>query len=92
MTNHILQWNCRSVKANVEELNLLVNEKKPVAVCLQETFLRDSDKFTLKYHSVILNTVVTMIKLQEVSPLTVYFEYLIKSGILVFFQIPGRKL
>ena len=51
MTNHILQWNCCSVKANVEELNLLINEKKPVAVCLQETFLKDSDKFTLKYHS-----------------------------------------
>ena len=42
MTNHILQWNCRSVKANFEELNLLINERKPVAVCLQETFLKDS--------------------------------------------------
>ena len=51
MTNHILQWNCRSVKANYEELSLLINEKKPVAVSLQETFLKDSDKFTLKYHS-----------------------------------------
>ena len=51
MTNHILQWNCRSVKANYEELNLLINEKKPVAVSLQETFLKDSDNFTLKYHS-----------------------------------------
>ena len=51
MTNHILQWNCRSVKANFEELNLLINEKKPVAVCLQDTFLKDSDKFSLKYHS-----------------------------------------
>ena len=49
--NTILQWNCRSIKANFEELNLLINEKKPVAVCLQETFLKDSDKFSLKYHS-----------------------------------------
>ena len=51
MTNTILQWNCRSIKANVEELNLLVKKHKPVAVCLQETFLKDSDNFTLKYHS-----------------------------------------
>ena len=51
MNNTILQWNCRSIKANSEELNLLINEKKPVAVCLQETFLIDTDKFTLKYHS-----------------------------------------
>ena len=54
MTNHILQWNCRSVKANFDELNLLIHEKKPVAVCLQETFLKDSDRFTLKYHSCYL--------------------------------------
>ena len=51
MNNNILQWNCRSIKANLEELNLLINEQKPVAVCLQETFLKDTDKFTLKYHS-----------------------------------------
>ena len=51
MANHILQWNCRSVKANLEELNLFINEEKPVAVCLHETFLKDSDRFTLKYHS-----------------------------------------
>ena len=51
MNNTILQWNCRSVKANFEELNLLINEKKSVAICLQETFLKDSDKFSLKYHS-----------------------------------------
>ena len=51
MTNNILQWNCRSIKANFEELTLLVNEQKPVAVCLQETFLKDSDNLTLKYHS-----------------------------------------
>ena len=51
MTNNILQWNCRSIKANFEELNVLVDKQKPVAVCLQETFLKDSDGFTLKYHS-----------------------------------------
>ena len=51
MSNNILQWKCRSIKANYEELTLLVNELKPVAVCLQETFLKDSDQFTLKYHS-----------------------------------------
>ena len=50
MNNAILQWNCRRIKANLEELNLLINERKPVAVCLQETYLKDSDTFTLKYH------------------------------------------
>ena len=50
MSNSILQWNCRSIKANFEKLTLLVNQQKPVAVCLKETFLKDSDKFHLKYH------------------------------------------
>ena len=51
MTNTILQWNCRSINANFEELTLLLTEQKPVAVCLQETFLKDSDMFKLKYQS-----------------------------------------
>ena len=68
MTNHILQWNCRSAKANFEELNLLINKRKPVAVCLQEAFLKDPDKFTLKYHSYYFKHCATMIKLQEFLP------------------------
>ena len=55
MTNHILQWNCRSVKDNFEELNLLINENKPVAVCLQKTFLKDSDKVNLKMSLLLLS-------------------------------------
>ena len=51
MNTTILQWNCRSIKANFEELTRLQSEQKPVVVCLQETFLKDSDKFNLKYHS-----------------------------------------
>ena len=39
------------MKANFEELNILINEKKLRAVCKQDTFLKDSDKFTLKYYS-----------------------------------------
>ena len=49
--NSIIQWNCRGFKANFEELSLLVNEKKPVAICLQETFVKDNDSLSLKYHS-----------------------------------------
>ena len=62
MTNHILQWNCRSVNANFEELNIFINENKQVAICLQETFLKDSDKLTLNITLVSFKTVVIMIK------------------------------
>lgn len=49
--NNIIQWNCRGVKPNFEELSLLVSEYSPVAVCLQETLLRPDDNFSLKYYS-----------------------------------------
>ena len=55
MTNHILQWNCRSVKANFEELNLLINENKPVAVCLQETFFKRLRQVNLKMSLLLLS-------------------------------------
>ena len=38
MNNNILQWNCSSIKANYEELALLLNEQKPVAVCFTGNF------------------------------------------------------
>ena len=62
MSNNILQWNCRSIKANFEELTLLVNKQKPVAVCLQKTFLKDSHKFQLKYHSCYLKNFTDNVK------------------------------
>ena len=51
MSNTILQWNCRGLNANIEELSLLIDEHKPVALCLQETFLKEESTFNLRYHS-----------------------------------------
>ena len=54
----IIQWNCRGVKSNFDELSILINNHKPVAVCLQETFLKRGDDISIKYHS-IYNKVFT---------------------------------
>ena len=62
MSNNILQWNCHSITANFKELTLLVNKHKPVAVCLEETFLKDSGKFQLKYHSCYLKNFTDNVK------------------------------
>ena len=48
MTNSFIQWNCRGLKPNFNELQLLINEHNPIAVLLQETFLKESDNITLK--------------------------------------------
>jgi exonuclease III len=40
-TIHILQWNCRGLRSNFDELQLLIHQYNPVALCLQETMLGD---------------------------------------------------
>jgi hypothetical protein len=37
MDSKIIQWNCRGLRANYNELSLLIAKFDPVAVCLQET-------------------------------------------------------
>ena len=47
MTNSVIQWNCRLLRPNFDDLSLLiVKHNNPLAVCLQETFLKDTDNIT----------------------------------------------
>ena len=48
----IIQWNCRGLKPNFDELSISIKDYKPVATCLQETFLKDKDDVTIEYHSI----------------------------------------
>jgi exonuclease III len=47
----IIQWNCRGFKINFNEISLLIHKFNPVAFCLQETHLKQSDTVTLKHYS-----------------------------------------
>ena len=51
MGTEILQWNCRGVKANYENLELLILELNPKIICLQETFLKPTDSLTFENYS-----------------------------------------
>ena len=42
MAVQIIQWNCRGLSANFEELELLISSFSPKIICLQETFLKDN--------------------------------------------------
>ena len=44
----IIQWNCRGLKANFEELKSLVFDFNPYILCLQETYLKSSDTLSFK--------------------------------------------
>ena len=48
MTNSVIQWNCRGLRPNFDELTLLIVKYDPLAVCLQETFLKDTDNITVR--------------------------------------------
>ena len=49
MSNKIIQWNCRGIRANYKELLLLLNKYNPKVVCLQETFLQDKNQLNIKH-------------------------------------------
>ncbi len=44
----IIQWNCRGIKPNRDEISLLISDYNPTAICLQETYLKDTDTISFK--------------------------------------------
>jgi len=47
----IIQWNCRGLRANFNELLLLMQTLEPVAFCLQELSISDSYTFHNRHYS-----------------------------------------
>ena len=47
------QWNCRGLRSNREDIELLIHENNPAVICLQETKLSSTQnmRHTFKYHS-----------------------------------------
>ena len=48
MANKLIQWNCRGLKANFNELLSLLTGLCPSIICLQETFLKPSDNLDIR--------------------------------------------
>ncbi|MES9951106.1 MAG: reverse transcriptase domain-containing protein [Candidatus Thiodiazotropha sp.] len=46
--HRILQWNCRGLKSNFNEILLLLSLLRPSVLCLQETFLKPDDSINFK--------------------------------------------
>ena len=48
-SNHkIIQWNCRGLKSNYNEILLLLSLLSPSVFCLQETFLKADDQLNIR--------------------------------------------
>ena len=48
MANKLIQWNCRGLNANFNELLLLLTGLCPSIIFLQETFLKPSDNLNIR--------------------------------------------
>ena len=44
----IIQWNCRGLKSDYNEILLLLSLLSPSAFCLQETFLKTDDQLNIR--------------------------------------------
>ena len=44
----IIQWNCRGLKPNYNEVLLILSLLKPSVLCLQETYLKADDNLNFK--------------------------------------------
>ena len=53
MKNTIIQWNCRGLRANCDELQLLLPDYDPAVVCLQETYLTEPNNVTFRNYNLI---------------------------------------
>ena len=53
MKNTIIQWNCRGLRANYDEIQLLLNDYAPAVVCLQETYLKEPNNVTFRNYNIV---------------------------------------
>ena len=56
MGQKIIQWNCQGLKANINELLLLLTEECTSIICLQETFLKQDDNINIRNYEMFIHT------------------------------------
>ena len=48
-TKSIIHWNCRGLRANYNEILILMSLFSPNVICLQEIFLKQSDNISFRH-------------------------------------------
>ena len=49
--NYIIQWNCRGLRSNTEDIEWPISKYTPAPICLQETMLKSEHTPTFKHYS-----------------------------------------
>ena len=61
----IIQWNCRGLRANYNEILILMSLFSPSVICLQETFLKQSDNISFRDFNMLIIFVLMLSGHQE---------------------------
>ena len=56
----LIQWNCRGFRSNYEEILNLLNDNSAAILCLQETFLKDSDIINIRNYTCTYNNEIRL--------------------------------
>ena len=70
MKNTIIQRNCRGLRDNYDELQLLLNDYDSAVVCLQATYLKEPNHVTFRNYNILIHLLLVMGEVLEVSLLS----------------------
>ena len=77
--NYIIQWNCKGLRSNREDIEWLISKDAPAAICLQETMLKPEHTPTFKhysaYYKVIFKDMVVFVFLSKTTTSIVKFIF-----------------
>ena len=48
---HFISWNCRGISNKKEELQILIKNIMPIAICIQESKMKENKSFEIKNYS-----------------------------------------
>ena len=67
----VLQWNCRGLKANFEELKRLKKDHNPNVICLQETLIKENSNLSFRDYETYNKTNISHIDHRPIGGTTI---------------------
>ena len=69
-----LQWNCRGLKANFEEIKRLIKDHNPDTICLQETLIKEHNNFSFKGYETYNKTNISQVDHRPIGGTTILIK------------------
>jgi hypothetical protein len=48
---HIINWNCRGFKQNIDEIQMMLRDFNPMALCCQETYFKPNNTIEFRQYN-----------------------------------------